>query len=67
MSEVTVDREALRAVLKALTDANLDLINELRVGMMVAESNSSVMILIRDFNASVAYQTITKGLFDESC
>lgn len=67
MSEVTVDREALRAVLTALTDANLDLINELRVGMMVAESNSPVMILIRDFNASVAYQTITKGLFDESC
>lgn len=62
MDTVTVDREALRAVLTAVT-GEPHYIRELQATMSLPDS--PVMKLIRDFNASVAYKTITKGLFDE--
>jgi hypothetical protein len=60
MNEVTVDREALRAVLQALT-GEPHYIRELQATMGLP--NNPIEKLINDFNASVAYQTITDGLF----
>ena len=60
MSKVTVDREALREVLQALT-GEPHYIRELQA--TIGLPDSPIAKLIDDFNASVAYQTITGGLF----
>lgn len=58
---VEVDREALRKVLEVVTEGDAFALCELRDNM--SDPNGPVMKLIRDFNSSVAYQTITDGLF----
>jgi hypothetical protein len=60
MSKVTVDLEALRAVLQALT-GEPHYIRELQA--TIGLPDNPIAKLIDDFNASVAYQTITDGLF----
>ena len=59
-STVEVDREALRLILNAIT-GEPHYIRELQATMSLPDS--PVMKVIRDFNASVAYNTVTDGLF----
>lgn len=61
---VEVDREALRKILNAValfSGGDTDGIKELVA--VASGDNSPLMQVIRDFNSSVAYQTITDGLF----
>lgn len=60
MSTVTVDREALGVILQALV-GEPHYIRELQVTRDLP--GSPVQKVIDDFNASVAYKTITDGLF----
>lgn len=64
MSTVTVDREALRAILTAVTgfmEGDTKAYCELEA--TATDPNGPLMKVIRDFNSSEAYQTITDGLF----
>lgn len=60
MSKVSIDREALRKILEAVT-GEPHLIRELQATMSLP--GSPVMQVVRDFNASVTVTTIMGGLF----